>query len=52
MSAKKPQGRVPFLEGCKAVKVYMDNKSLEKAKKIGVGNVSAGVRLALSEYKK
>jgi hypothetical protein len=41
-------GRPAEMEGGKRVNVYLDAASLEAAKRLGDGNVSEGIRLALS----
>jgi hypothetical protein len=46
---KRPAHRPRTLEGGKRVNVYLDAKSLERAAKWGDGNVSAGIRRALSQ---
>lgn len=43
-----PQGRPPFLEGGKRRNIYIDEASWEKAREIGKGNPSEGIRKALS----
>lgn len=41
-------GRPPELEGGKRVNVYLDARSLARAARLGDGNVSEGIRLALA----
>lgn len=43
----KPVGRPSALDSGKRVNVYLDASSLDAAAKIGNGNVSEGIRLAL-----
>lgn len=45
--AKHPGGRPPTLKDGKAVQVYLDASSLAIADKLGDGNVSQGIRVAL-----
>lgn len=42
-------GRPAEMEGGKRVNVYLDAKSLETAAKLGNGNVSEGIRIALGK---
>lgn len=42
-------GRPAEMEGGKRVNVYLDAESLERAAKLGSGNVSEGIRRALRE---
>lgn len=42
-------GRPAEMEGGKRVNVYLDANSLEVAAKLGNGNVSEGIRIALSK---
>jgi len=44
-------GRRKTLDGGKRVYVYLDEKAVSKAKDIGNGNISAGIRTALDTYK-
>ena len=44
---KASQGRPPSLSGGKRVNVYLDAASLKTADKLGGGNVSEGIRMAL-----
>ncbi len=41
-------GRPPSLSGGKRVNVYLDAASLKAADKLGGGNVSEGIRMALN----
>lgn len=41
-------GKPATLNGGRAVKVYLDAQSIETADKLGNGNVSEGIRIALS----
>lgn len=43
------QGRPTLLEGGKRINVYLDAESLDTAQKIGGGNASEGIRIALAE---
>lgn len=47
---KRPIGR-PADVGGKRVQVYLDEKSLDLAAKLGNGNVSEGIRKALKQEK-
>ena len=42
------QGRPTLLEGGKRINVYLDAESLDTAQKIGGGNASEGIRIALA----
>jgi hypothetical protein len=42
-------GRPPVMDGGKRVNVYLDAESLFVAAKLGSGNVSEGIRIALRE---
>ena len=44
---KASPGRPPSLYGGKRVNVYLDAASLKAADKLGGGNVSEGIRIAL-----
>lgn len=44
---KASPGRPPSLSGGKRVNVYLDAASLKAADKLGGGNVSEGIRIAL-----
>ena len=46
---KKQRGR-PKVVGGRDVKVYLDDESIEKAKRLGYGSVSEGIRIALREF--
>lgn len=41
-------GRPRLMEGGKRINIYLDSASLETAAKLGGGNVSEGIRLALA----
>ena len=43
----KPVGRPSSMQNGKRVNVYLDAASLESASKLGNGNVSEGIRVAL-----
>ena len=43
-------GRPSEITGGRRVNVWLDQASVERAESLGDGNVSAGIRLALSEY--
>lgn len=45
--SKRPIGR-PRLKGSKVRNIVLDDESIEIAKAIGEGNISAGVRTALA----
>lgn len=45
--AKRPRARPREMEGGQRVNVYLDAASLAAAARIGQGNVSEGIRLAL-----
>lgn len=45
---RRSAGRPHELAGGKRVNVYLDAASLERAAKLGRGNVSEGIRVALS----
>lgn len=47
-AAHKAVGRPAEMEGGKRVNLYLDAASLERAAKLGEGNVSEGVRRALA----
>lgn len=40
-------GRPAVLAGGRRINVYLDARSLERARQLGAGNVSEGIRLAL-----
>lgn len=42
------QGRPPLLRDGQRVNVYLDAKSIARAKALGQGNVSEGIRKALA----
>ena len=44
---KKPKGFQKKMEGGKRVFAYLDQASIDAAKKIGNGNISEGIRQAL-----
>lgn len=44
----KPFGRPRVLAGGKRVTLYLDSATLERARKLGSGNVSEGIRRALA----
>lgn len=47
ISTGKPKGFQKKMEGGKRVFAYLDQASIDAAKKIGNGNVSEGIRIAL-----
>lgn len=47
MTNKKQAGRPAVMAGGKRVQVYLDERTLEKARRIGDGNISEGIRLAI-----
>jgi len=44
----RPRGRPQKMTSGKRVNVYLDSTSLDRASVLGSGNVSAGIRAALS----
>ena len=44
---KKPKGFQKKMEGGKRVFAYLDQASIDAAKKLGNGNLSEGIRIAL-----
>ncbi|MFZ6755745.1 hypothetical protein ACO0K9_00880 [Undibacterium sp. Ji50W] len=46
-----PVGRPNLIEGGKRVNVYLDAESLAIAEQLGQGNVSSGIRVALTNSK-
>ena len=44
-------GRPEEMDGGKRVNVYLDAASLERARDIGNGNISVGIRIALAQAK-
>jgi hypothetical protein len=44
----EPVGRPRNLKGGKTVSMYLDDESLKRARSLGQGNVSEGIRIALS----
>lgn len=51
MKVKAKKGRPPFLKNAKRVTYYLDGPSVKRARKIGQGNISAGIREALKKVK-
>lgn len=51
MNERKPAGPKPKLKNARAVNLMLTDETIEKARAIGRGNVSAGVRKAVEEYK-
>lgn len=47
LAEKRAVGRPVSLDAGKRVNVYLDSDSLERAAKLGNGNVSEGIRIAL-----
>lgn len=47
----KPEGRPPILSGGKRVNVYLDTVTLSRARKLGKGNLSVGLRMAVQRAK-
>lgn len=45
---KRPVGR-PTIIGGRRVNVYLDDESLDAALSLGDGNISAGIRVALTQ---
>jgi hypothetical protein len=50
VGSKRESGRPPELDGGKRVNVYLDSASLAKAAELGDGNVSEGIRIALTVH--
>jgi len=48
MIDKKPRGFKKKLKDGKPVNVYLDQATTDKARKIGIGCVSEGIRIAVS----
>jgi len=48
---KKPVGRPQIIKDGRQVPTYLDQATIDKAKKIG-GSVSSGIRIAVSAYEK
>ena len=48
MAKQKREGRPPEIAGGKKVNTYLDAESIEIAKRLGKGNVSEGIRIALA----
>lgn len=48
-SGQKTQGRPPKMTDGKRVNIYLDQPSLDRAAELGGGNVSKGIRKALSD---
>lgn len=44
-------GRPPEMAGGKRSNIYLDAASREAAERIGNGNISEGIRIALANYK-
>lgn len=51
IAPKNKGGRPAYLKKGKRVNVYLDEESIAKAKKLGKGNLSEGVRKAIKESK-
>jgi hypothetical protein len=47
-STKKPRGFKKKLKDGRPVNVYLDQATKDKARKIGLGSVSEGIRIAVS----
>lgn len=50
--ARPGAGRPAEIEGARRVNVMLDAETIEAAKKIGAGNLSAGIRKAVKEVSK
>lgn len=50
MNERKPAGPKPKLKNPRAVNLMLTDETIEKARTIGRGNVSAGVREAVEKY--
>lgn len=46
-SKRKPAGRPVTMKNGRRVNVYLDDSTVKRAKKIGGGNLSEGIRLAV-----
>ena len=51
MNERKPAGPKKKMENRKIINVSLDEFHLEKAREIGRGNVSLGLRLAIESHK-
>lgn len=51
MGEKREVGRPKVIENGRTVRVLLDEKSIEKAKSIGAGSISAGIRISLNKQK-
>lgn len=50
MNERKPSGPKPKLKNPRAVNLMLTDETIEKARTIGRGNVSAGVREAVDKH--
>lgn len=51
MKERKPAGPKPTIKNRRIINLSLGEDVVEKARSIGRGNVSAGVRKAVEEYK-
>lgn len=49
---KRPAHRPPEMEGGRRMNVYLDAATIETAKRLGGGNISEGLRIAVTNYKR
>ncbi len=49
---KNPVGAPPKLKDGRATHLYLDSVTIDKAKQIGGGSISSGIRLAVGAYEK
>jgi hypothetical protein len=47
LNIRSEQGRPPEIQDAKRVNIYLDPTSIKRAKEIGKGNISDGIRVAL-----
>ncbi len=48
---KRSAGRPAYLKAGGRVSLYLDAETVERARKLGDGNLSAGIRRAISQVK-
>ncbi|WP_395406328.1 CopG family transcriptional regulator [Pseudoduganella sp. UC29_106] len=49
-SEKRPVGAPPKMDGGHRMNVYLDDATIEAAKRLGNGNISEGIRKAVAAY--
>jgi len=49
VTEKRPPGRPSEIDG-RAVNVWLDEESIERARQLGNGQISAGIRKALAKH--